>query len=53
MKQGLQIVRIIFWLIVFFLSITDRMMLAMDLMAAGMLFEAVCHLNHHPKSGTH
>lgn len=40
MKKALALIRVLFWLLVLVLSLFSVMMVAMDLMAAGMLAEA-------------
>lgn len=46
MSNAISIVRVIFWLIVLILCLCNKMMLAMDLMAIGMLAEAIISIYH-------
>lgn len=41
MNNVMNIIRVIFWLIVLILCLCNKMMLAMDLMAIGMLAETI------------
>lgn len=50
MNKTIDIIWIIFWLIVLVLSLTNMMMVAMDLMAVGMLAEAaICYYRDRQK----
>lgn len=46
MKNTMNVIRLIFWLIVLILCLCNKMMWAMDLMAIGMLGETIVSIYH-------